>query len=112
MIGHGFFGDLWSGIKNVGRQAVGLAPALWRSGLVSKAASMIPGIGAPAGALVKSLGGRRRRLVRKTYPMALGARRRRRVGRALPLMARLHRSRVGTLGGRRRRRVRHSRLLP
>jgi len=92
--GAGFFGDLWSGIKNVGRTAVNAIPwsdvgskvndYLKNTRTISGLVKGIPMIGNVAGNAVSSLGyGRRRRRVVRRAPAKRRVRRvvrRRRVG--------------------------------
>ena len=69
VMGRGFWGSLWNGVKSV-------APSVLRStGVLSKAANLIPYVGAPASALIRSQGYGRRR-VRRRVGGATGGKRR------------------------------------
>ena len=68
-LGKGFFGDMWDGIKSVGRTAAGILPIndiLKGTHAISSGLAFVPGIGPVASGLARSAGyGRRKRKVRR-----------------------------------------------
>lgn len=67
--GAGFFGDMWDGIKSVGRTAAGILPIndiLKGTHALSTGLAFVPGIGPAASGLARSAGyGRKKRRVKR-----------------------------------------------